>query len=115
MVVFSTHGLTTRRFSPTRIDHPNALSPVFVEVGWWWTNSLSTRFSINEAQKMLDKPYSDGMSTKFSDSFIEKRVDNLFGAHHPTSTKTGDKALRWSIRGVKMSGGQTKGGENNHV
>ena len=34
---------------------PSCFATDFVEVWWWWTNSLSTIFSINEAPEMVDK------------------------------------------------------------
>ena len=36
---------------PPRIVHRNAVSPVFVDVGWWWTNSLATSFQSMKHRK----------------------------------------------------------------
>jgi len=56
MVASSTHGVCLPNIS-TLLEGPmSCFATDFVEVWWWWTNSLSSAFSINEAQEMADKP-----------------------------------------------------------
>ena len=42
---------------PPRIVQRNAVTPVLLDIGWWWTNSWATSFSINEALEMGYKPF----------------------------------------------------------
>ena len=59
-----------RTFQPCWKDHHHALPTGFVVVGRWWTNSLSARFSINEAQEMVALLYDhQGAMAKLSVGF----------------------------------------------